>query len=127
MILKDIRDKIGATPGLPSWEFGVRCYAVDMFEELFADRGLNPYSTLEELGAVTEKDLLNGSADWDAYSKAGNALIMCEDICTRLGDRKPTKEECKNCLTDQKDVLGMQGRALAEASKLILDTLAQAS
>ena len=82
------------------------------------------YNSLQDLDVVTEADLLGGADNWDSYSRAGNALIMCEDICTRLGDRKPTKEDCTNCLLD---ILAMQGKALEEAAKLILDTLAQLS
>lgn len=115
MIL-DIRNEIDATPGLAPWDFGVRCYAVNLLEEYLSNNKLTVYSDVSKLKNITRKDLLYGYEDCEKYSRNSNSLIFTDDICMRLFHRKPYQGETK-------DWLGLQGKAIEQACELLLQTI----
>jgi len=96
-----------------AWSKGVKNYAIDLVDGL--DDCLN----------ITKEKLLNGAANWSAYSYGGCALIydadIAEALCTpselkarRGGEWQPNKSETW---------LDVQARALHQACSLILKTL----
>jgi len=98
---------ITATPARSAWRRGVKTYALEMVE-----------SAEEDFSAVS---LLNGAANWRAYSYGGCALIYDADIAERLcapseyrktrqGERAPNSRE---------SWLDVQARALGQAATLI--------
>jgi hypothetical protein len=100
--------KIESSAPRGAWSRGVQAYALEMLEML-ADR------------PPTEENLLNGAANWQAYSYGGSSLIWDADICKRLatpgehakkrgGDLPPNSRETW---------LDCQARALRQASALI--------
>ena len=102
-----------------AWDTGITLYCLDLRDDL-AERieyeGRNP-ANVDEL---TEW-MLNGAADWSAFSWGGSSLIYNGDIAKRLctaselkktrnGERKPNKDE---------DWLDVQARALRQAADRI--------
>ena len=97
-----------------AWNKGVNDYAIDLLDTLAE------YPAIVESGKRfdVEKVLLNGAADWSAYSWGGCSLIYNGDIAkalcnpseyrkTRGGERRPNRNE---------EWLDVQARALRQAA-----------
>lgn len=116
MMVIDVRNKLDGRPGQSAWAFAVHRYAVELFMSYIDSMKLNLYSSMEEVGPITEEDLLNGSDSWDRYSRNGNALIWTDDMAKRLlGRPQRSNDEC--------DWLKLQAEALEEAAQLVLSTV----
>lgn len=115
-VLMDIGDEISPPPGLYQWDFCVRCYASDLFENYILSTGLTMWNSASKLKGLAEKDLLLGDDSWESYSQHGNSLIYTDDISRRMFGRKPMKYE-------KRDWLRIQAVALKQASDLVLETV----
>lgn len=77
-----IRERLAAFKARSAWDKGVREIAenlLDKYEEIVRDReGSDPVPPL------TEKTVLNGADDWNAYCYGGCALIYDGDIAEAL-------------------------------------------
>ena len=112
MKTEEIRSKLNEEKPRSKWGKAVIAYAnelVDHLEDQIAFYGPG----LE----INEKTLLNGAKDWKAYSEGGNSLIWNTDIEERVF----TASELKRC--KGADLMEIQGRALFQASKLILNQI----
>lgn len=105
-----------------AWNKGVTLYALELLEELemSIDGG---YFDAADIASpkLLEEALLNGAADWGAYSWGGCSLIYDGDIAERLcspselkktrnGERRPNSRE---------EWLDTQARALYQACNRI--------
>jgi len=95
-----------------AWGKGVKDTAIDLLDLL---------DVLDENVEITEAQLLNGAADWEAYSYGGLALIYNEDIA----EAYCTPSELKRCRQGElmpnirEDWCQLQARALRQAWRLI--------
>lgn len=122
MTINEIKQKL-AERGLRSrWAAAVNADALDLLDavesaELPADR------------AAVHKILLNGAADWSAYSYGGCALVYNEDIarryCTPSELRRVTRADgtISARANARESWLDVQARALWQAERLILDII----
>jgi hypothetical protein len=112
MKTEDIRSKLNEEKPRSKWGKAVLAYANELVDHL--EDQLAFYGTGLE---INEKTLLNGAENWKHYSEAGNSLIYYEDISERVC----TPSELKRC--KGADWMEIQGRALYQASKLILNRI----
>lgn len=109
-----LREAIENEPARSAWSKGVKLYALEIIQELPADR--------EFYGSPADKkDLLNGADDWSQFSYGGCSLIYNQDIAERLcspSEYKRTKEG-KNPPNARENWLDTQARALFQAQRLI--------
>ena len=118
--LQKAAELIEARKDRGAWDKGVTVYALELLDDLaeLAEGGYLPADAAELLKprALREK-MLNGAANWEAYSWGGSALIYDGDIAKRLccpselkrtrnGDRRPNSRE---------EWLDVQARALFQA------------
>jgi len=100
--IQQLREAIENEPARSAWRKGVKLYALEIIQELPADR--------EFYGSPADvKTLLNGADDWSQFSYGGCSLIYNQDIAERLA-RQPNARE---------NWLEVQARALYQASLLI--------
>jgi len=112
--ISQLRKAIEASPARSAWDKGVKLYALEIIQELPADKEF--YSS-----PADKKDLLNGADDWHQYSEGGCSLIYNQDIAERLcspSEYRRTKEG-KNPPNARENWLDVQARALYQASLLI--------
>ena len=109
-IIETMRADIIAHTERSAWSKGVTEYALELLDSL-AEGIEGGYYYADDIAAprVLEKNLLNGAADWSAYSWGGCSLIYDADIAERLctpselkktrnGERKPNaREEWLDC------------------------------
>ena len=114
---QEILNKLEKLTPRSAWEHAVVSDAVDLLEN--APEELP--NTWEEL----KKVLLNGAADWSAYSYGGCALVYDEDIarhyCTPSELRKVTHKDgtISERANARENWLDVQARALHQAARLI--------
>lgn len=116
-LLNNIKTELKNRKDRSAWDKGVTLYALELVESL---EELESYNG-EEFQRITEKDMLNGASDWNAYSWGGCSLIYNSDIAERLcnsselkktrnGERRPNSRE---------EWLDTQARALYQAYRRI--------
>lgn len=117
--LSELTTKIENLKTRGAWEKGVKCYAFELVEKLeeYAEYNGTPGTIEADSPAGFLEICLNGTQDWEQYSRGGNALIYDGDIAERLctkSELKRTKggERRPNRLEDWIDV---QSRALRQA------------
>ena len=95
-----------------AWDKGVLSYALELLD------AHDEY----ELQIVTKEGLLNGAADWYAYSYGGSADIYDQDIAERLcTPSELTKARGGDLLPNSSETwLDVQARALGQACLLIM-------
>lgn len=124
--LENARQALEARNDRSAWDKGVTAYALELLEEL-AEAVRDGYITAEDLStpAGRRAAMLNGAADWSAYSWGGSALIYNADIAERLctpselkrtrnGERRPNSRE---------EWLDTQARALSQAAARVARAL----
>lgn len=105
-----IFEKIAHLNPRSAWNRGIVRYALYLI------------NTIEIGEEITEKNLLNGAANWKQYSYGGCGLVsdklICLNLCTtseikktHKGERRPNKQETW---------MDVQARALYQAARLIL-------
>lgn len=118
MTINEIRQKILAIRPRSAWHRAVVSDAVDLVDSLSCSKIPNNWKDLK-------KALLNGAADWSAYSYGGCALAYDEDIarhyCTPSELRKVTHKDgtISERANAQENWLDVQARALWQAANLI--------
>lgn len=129
-IIETMRADIIAHTERSAWSKGVTEYALELLDTL-AEGIDGGYFYADGIAAprVLEKNLLNGAADWSAYSWGGCSLIYDADIAERLctpselkktrnGERKPNaREEWLDC----------QARALYQAARRVMNAARRAT
>lgn len=129
-IIETMRADIIAHTERSAWSKGVTEYALELLDSL-AEGIECGYFYADDIAAprVLEKNLLNGAADWSAYSWGGCSLIYDSDIAERLctpselkktrnGERKPSaREEWLDC----------QARALYQAARRVMSAARRAT
>lgn len=101
-----------------AWHRAVVSDAVDLVESLPSSESPNNWENLKKL-------LLNGAADWSAYSYGGCALVYDEDIarryCTPSEVRRVTHADgtISERANERETWLDVQARALNQAAYLI--------
>lgn len=129
-IIETMRADIIAHTERSAWSKGVTEYALELLDSL-AEGIEGGYYYADDIAAprVLEKNLLNGAADWSAYSWGGCSLIYDADIAERLctpselkktrnGERKPNaREEWLDC----------QARALYQAARRVMNAARRAT
>lgn len=122
VIFNRIRQEVEARTERSAWSRGVTAYALELVDEL-EEATEGGYFDLSDLEApkLVDRQMLNGAADWNAYSWGGCSLIYNGDIAERLctpselkrtrgGERRPnSREEWLDC----------QARALFQASNRV--------
>jgi hypothetical protein len=90
-----------------AWDKGVTEYAIDLLEQ----------SEHEEITRYSEKDLLNGAANWNQYSYGGCALIYDADIAEALCSPSELKRKRGGELqpNSRESWLDVQTRALTQS------------
>lgn len=106
-----IKEKLSNYNPRSCWNKGVKRYAEEILEQL------------EEYNLeITEKNMLNGAADWKEYSEGGCSLIMDEHIARRVCT--PTEYWATSCGQKQPNKretwLDVQARALYQAARLLI-------
>ena len=103
----EISARIQATSPRSAWSRGVKLYALELLGDLESD--------------YTGASLLNGAADWTAYSFGGCALIYDADIAERLATASELKRKRGGELPPNASEtwLDCQARALSQAARLI--------
>ena len=106
-INSEISARIQATTPRSAWSRGVKLYALELLGDLESD--------------YTGASLLNGAADWTAYSFGGCALIYDADIAERLATASELKRKRGGELPPNASEkwLDCQARALSQAARLI--------
>lgn len=105
-------------PAKSAWARGVKEYALEFIEQL---QELEEYE--ERKIAITEANLLNGAADWKAYSWGGAAEIYDYQIAKRLCTPSEYKKSKGGELppNSREEWLDVQARALHQACQLVLE------
>jgi hypothetical protein len=111
-MINEIRKEIEKENPRSKWGKAVLAYANELLDHL-EDQIKFHGPSLE----INEKTLLNGAENWKHYSEAGNSLIYYEDISERVCTPSALKR-CKRA-----DWMEIQGRALFQASRLILNQI----
>tara|TARA_R110002020_G_C16069664_1_gene756124 strand:- start:15 stop:353 length:339 start_codon:yes stop_codon:yes gene_type:complete len=112
MKTEEIRIKLNEENPRSNWGKAVITYANELLDHL-EDQIKFHGPSLE----INEKTLLNGAENWKHYSEAGNSLIYYGDISERVC----TPSELKRC--KEENLMEIQGRALFQASRLILNQI----
>lgn len=87
------------------------------------NKKLTIFDQLEDLGNVTENNLLLGLWDWQMYSDSGTSLFWNDDITMRLYGKKGLSQAEIMKLTDGKNLLSVQAEILKQASQFLLCAL----
>ena len=111
-MINEIRKEIEKENPRSKWGKAVITYANELLDHL--EDQIKFYGPSLE---INEKTLLNGSENWEHYSESGNSLIYYDDISERVC----TPSELKRC--KEENLMEIQGRALFQASKLILNQI----
>lgn len=115
---QELMEKLEKLTPRSAWRRAVVSDAVDMVNSLNCSEIPNNWEELKKL-------LLNGAADWSAYSYGGCALIYDEDIarhyCTPSELRKVTHKDgtISRRANAQENWLDVQARALYQAARII--------
>lgn len=119
-MINEIRKEIEKENPRSKWGKAVITYANELLDHIEEEMKFhNP--SLE----INEKTLLNGAKNWKHYSEAGNSLIYYGEMAERLC----TPSQFKRCkggelpLSNRESWVEIQGRALSQASKLILNQI----
>ena len=114
----EVLDAIESSPARSVWARGVKAYAYDLLYDFDADTNF---------ARLTERDLLNGAADWRQYSWGGCAYCYNKDIANALCTPTELKRTKNGTLrpNSREEWLDVQARALYQASSLILRTIAE--
>jgi hypothetical protein len=104
---QEITAAIEAIKTRGAWQTAVKTYAMELLEEMEG-----------EFSAVK---LLNGAANWNAYSYGGSALIYDADIAERVCSPSELKRKRGGTLAPnvRESWLDCQARALSQAARLI--------
>lgn len=115
---QELVEKLEKLTPRSAWSRAVVSDAVDLVENLDCSENPNNWEELEKL-------LLNGAADWSAYSYGGCALVYNEDIarhyCTPSELRRVTHADgtISERANARENWLDVQARALQQAAFLI--------
>lgn len=115
---QELIEKLEKLTPRSAWHRAVVSDAVDLVENLDCSEIPNNWEELKKL-------LLNGAADWSAYSYGGCALIYDKDIarhyCTPSELRRATHKDGTICerANARENWLDVQARALRQAAFLI--------
>ena len=115
---QELLNKLEKLTPRSTWRRAVVSDSVDLVDSLDCSEIPNNWEELKKL-------LLNGAADWSAYSYGGCALVYDEDIarhyCTPSELRKVTHKD--GTISEQANArenwLDVQARALNQAARLI--------
>ena len=115
---QELLNKLEKLTPRSAWARAVVSDAIDLLDSLTCSEIPNNWEELKKL-------LLNGAADWSAYSYGGCALVYDEDIarhyCTPSELRKVTHKD--GTISDRANALetwlDVQARALYQAARLI--------
>lgn len=107
------------------WAQGVNEYKAELLE-VYEEAKVHD-SSLE----LTERTLLNGAADWKAYSWGGTSLIYDADIAERLATpseikRRTLKGGLSSWASPAEQWLDVQARALYQAAHQIINEAKEA-
>ena len=107
------------------WAQGVNEYKAELLEAYYEAKAHD--SSLE----LTERALLNGAADWKAYSLGGTSLIYDADIAERLATpseikRRTLKDGLSSWASPTEQWLDVQARALYQAAQQIISEAKEA-
>lgn len=113
-----VLEAIENSPARSAWAKGVKNYAYDLIYDFDADTNF---------ARITEKDLLNGASDWKQYSWGGCAYCYNGDIANALCTPTELKRTKSGALppNSHEEWLDVQARALYQAARLILQTIAE--
>jgi hypothetical protein len=92
-----------------AWDRAVKTYALELLESLEGE-------------LITEKELLNGAANWKEFSYGGCSLIYDSDICERLCPPGEVKRRKGGELppSSRETWLDAQARAIGQAARWVL-------
>lgn len=112
----EIREAIRERKARSAWDKGLKEYAEELLDDVKEGRKLGEN---DELGKLTEKELLNGATDWQEFSEGGGSLIYDEDICARLYPPSVRKNRKNGELppNGRENWIDVQARALWQASR----------
>jgi len=110
---------------ISKWAQGVNEYKAELLEAY--DEAKAHDASLE----LTEAALLNGAADWKAYSWGGTSLIYDADIAERLATpseikRRTLKDGLSSWASPTEQWLDVQARALYQAAQQIINEAKEA-
>ncbi len=123
MLLRDVKERLYPTPDLEKHEYIIHRYAVEILDAMIDNKKLTIFDQLEDLGNVTENNLLLGLWDWQMYSDSGTSLFWNDDITMRLYGKKGLSQAEIMKLTDGKNLLSVQAEILKQASQFLLCAL----
>ena len=115
---QELLNKLEKLTPRSAWARAVVSDAMDLLDALTCSEIPNNWEELKKL-------LLNGAADWSAYSYGGCALVYDEDIaryyCTPSELRKVTHKDgtISERANARENWLDVQARALHQAARLI--------
>lgn len=120
-IITAAREYLEAMKNRSAWSKGVTDYAVDLLDTLTEYPEIVEYGTRSDVGKV----LLNGAADWSAYSWGGGALIYNDDIAKLLCSPSEYRKTGGGCRrpNGREEWLDVQARALHQAARLVIDAV----
>ena len=113
-----VLEAIENSPARSAWAKGVKNYAYDLIYDFDAETNF---------ARITEKDLLGGASDWRQYSWGGCAYCYNSDICNALCTPWEKRKTKNGALppNSREEWLDVQARALYQAARLILQTIAE--
>lgn len=123
MLLRDVKERLYPTLDLEKHEYIIHRYAVEILDAMIDNKKLTIFDQLEDLGNVTENNLLLGLWDWQMYSDSGTSLFWNDDITMRLYGKKGLSQAEIMKLTDGKNLLSVQAEILKQASQFLLCAL----
>ena len=115
---QELLNKLEKLTPRSAWDRAVVSDSMDLLDSLTCSEIPNNWEELKKL-------LLNGAADWSAYSYGGCALVYDEDIarhyCTPSELRKVTHKDStiSERANARENWLDVQARALHQAARLI--------
>lgn len=121
MTKNELLNKLEKLTPRSAWSSAVVSDSLDLVENLNCSEIPNNWKDLKKL-------LLNGAADWSAYSYGGCALVYNGDIaehyCTPSEVRRVTRKDgtISEFANKTENWLDVQARALWQAARLIKDT-----
>lgn len=125
-VLAAVRQTLEQRKDRSAWDKGVTVYALEMVDQL-TDAARRGYIDAPDLMAprMLRKALLDGAADWSAYSWGGCSLIYNSDIAERLccpSDLKRTRNGARRP-NSREEWLDTQARALFQAANRVYKAL----
>lgn len=113
-----ITNELNARKDKSAWSKAVTAYALELVETL------DNWDKQPESVAELREMILNGAADWNAYSWGGSSLIYNQDIAERVCTpselkRVTTKNGLRDMANAREHWLDVQARALYQAANLI--------